>query len=143
MTNITLYITDKHATAGYRQATLDEIMTGARQALAARVRKGTVFTSPKVTADYLIARLGNLPYEVFTLIYLDTRHRFIACRSPNESRPRWSSWTFECWITSSSPAATPSALRREGSSKGARVAMNGRFENSYHGCLALIRTGHS
>ncbi len=28
-------------------------MTGARQALAAKVRKGTVFTSPKVTSDYL------------------------------------------------------------------------------------------
>jgi DNA repair protein RadC len=46
-------------------------MTGARQALATRVRKGTVFTSPKVTADYLIARLGQLQHEGFTLIYVD------------------------------------------------------------------------
>ncbi len=80
MSSINLYITDEHSASGYREATLDEIMTGARQALATRVRKGTVFTSPKVAADYLIARLGQLQHEVFTLIYVDSRHRFIACQ---------------------------------------------------------------
>src|SRR5271169_2619203 len=53
-------------------------MTGARQALSLHVRKGTVFSSPKITANYLTARLAQHPYEVFTLIYLDNRHRFIA-----------------------------------------------------------------
>ena len=80
MSSINLYTTDEHSSTGFRQATLDEIMTGARQALAARVRKGTVFTSPKVTADYLVARLGQLQHEVFTSIYVDSRHRFIACQ---------------------------------------------------------------
>jgi DNA repair protein RadC len=75
-----LYITDEHTATGYREATLDEIMTGARQALRSRVRRGTVFTSPKLTADYLIARLGQLHHEVFTLIYVDARYRFIACQ---------------------------------------------------------------
>ena len=78
MSNTILYTTDSHTATGYRQATLDEIMSGARQALNARVRRGTVFTSPKITADYLIARLAGLPHEVFTLIYVDNRHRFIA-----------------------------------------------------------------
>jgi len=78
---VNLYITDQNTSTGYRPATLDEIMTGARQALAARIRRGTVFTSPKVTADYLIARLGQLQYEVFTLIYVDSRHRFIAAQN--------------------------------------------------------------
>jgi DNA repair protein RadC len=55
-------------------------MTGARQALVARILKGTVFSSPKVTADYLIDRLGQLQFEAFTLICLDSRHRFIACQ---------------------------------------------------------------
>jgi DNA repair protein RadC len=55
----------------YREATLAEIMTGARQALSIRVRKGIVFNSPKVTADYLGARLGQLQHQVFTLIYVD------------------------------------------------------------------------
>jgi DNA repair protein RadC len=66
-----LLATDENTSTGYREATFDEIMTGARQALATRVRKGTVFTSPKVTADYLIARLGQLQHEGFTLIYVD------------------------------------------------------------------------
>jgi DNA repair protein RadC len=46
--------------------------------LSLHVRKGTVFSSPKITANYLTARLAQHPYEVFTLIYLDNRHRFIA-----------------------------------------------------------------
>jgi hypothetical protein len=79
ISKLTLYINDQHTTTGYREATLEEIMTGARHALSLRVRRGTVFTSPKITADYLTARLAELPYEVFTLIYIDKRHRFIAC----------------------------------------------------------------
>jgi hypothetical protein len=67
MSKTILYTTDSHTATGYREATLDEIMTGARQALATRVRKGTVFNSPKITANYLIARLAELPHEVFTL----------------------------------------------------------------------------
>lgn len=54
-------------------------MTGARQALAARVRRGTLLSSPRLTASFLTARLGTQSYETFTLIYLDNRHRMIAC----------------------------------------------------------------
>jgi DNA repair protein RadC len=78
MSKIILYTTDNNTTTGIREATLDEIMTGARQALSLHVRKGTVFSNPKITANYLTARLAQHPYEVFTLIYLDNRHRFIA-----------------------------------------------------------------
>jgi DNA repair protein RadC len=77
--SINLYISDEHTATGYREATLDEIMTGARQALRSRVRTGTVLSSPRMTANYLTARLAQHPYEVFTLIYLDNRHRLIAC----------------------------------------------------------------
>jgi hypothetical protein len=48
--SINHYITDEHAT-GYREATLDEIMTRARQALRNRVHKGTVLSSPRMTAN--------------------------------------------------------------------------------------------
>jgi DNA repair protein RadC len=78
MSKIILYTNDSNTATGIREATLDEIMTGARQALSLHVRKGTVFSSPKITANYLTARLAQHPYEVFTLIYLDNRHRFIA-----------------------------------------------------------------
>jgi DNA repair protein RadC len=80
MSSINLFIADEHASTGYREATFEEIMTGARRALNSRVRRGTVFSSPKITADYLIARLGGLEHEVFTLIYVDARYRFIACQ---------------------------------------------------------------
>jgi len=72
----TLFTTDG---SHYRAATLDEIMTGARQALSHRIRKGTLMDSPKATADYLTARLATREHETFTVIYLDNRHRLIAC----------------------------------------------------------------
>src|ERR1035441_3463114 len=64
----------------FRPATLEEIMTGARQALALalRIRKGTELTSPQRTRDYLMTRLATREFETFCVIYLDNRHRFIA-----------------------------------------------------------------
>ena len=79
MSSINLFIADDHTSTGFREATFEEIMTGARQALSSRVRRGTLLNSPRLTANFLIARLGQLPYETFTLIYLDNRHRMIAC----------------------------------------------------------------
>ena len=46
MNGTILYTTDSNAPNGFRRATLEEIMTGARQTLALRVRKGTELTSP-------------------------------------------------------------------------------------------------
>jgi DNA repair protein RadC len=74
-----LYTADVTAPTGYRPATLEEIMSGARHALALRVRKGTALTSPQRTRDYLMTRLATREFETFTLIYLDNRHRMIAC----------------------------------------------------------------
>ena len=54
MCKITLYTTDACTATGYREATLDEIMTGAKQAMSLRARKGTLFSSPRLTPDYLI-----------------------------------------------------------------------------------------
>ena len=75
-----LFIADELTTTGYREATLDEIMTGAKQALSLRFRKGALLTSPRLTADYLITRMATLPHEVFAIIYIDKRHRFIAAQ---------------------------------------------------------------
>jgi DNA repair protein RadC len=76
--NTMLYTTDGNTPTGFRPATLDEIMTGARQALALRVRKGIELTSPQRTRDYLTAHLATREHETFCLIYLDNRHRLIA-----------------------------------------------------------------
>jgi DNA repair protein RadC len=80
MSHTTLYITDTNTATGYREASLEEIMTTARQALNRKVHRGIGLTSPRVTRDYLIARLAEFPYEVFTLIYLDNHCRFIAAQ---------------------------------------------------------------
>jgi len=78
MSDITLYTTDPLTGTGYREATFEELMTAARQALSRKVRRGTGMTSPRVTADYLVARYAGLQHEVFTLIYLDNHCRLIA-----------------------------------------------------------------
>ena len=79
MTGTILYTTDVNAPKGFRPATLEEIMTGARQALALRIRKGTELTSPQRTRDYLMTRLATREFETFCVLYLDNRHRLIAC----------------------------------------------------------------
>jgi DNA repair protein RadC len=60
-----------------REATADEIITAARQALARRVRRGTELSSPKLTSDYLRMRLSTREHEIFVALYLDNRHRVI------------------------------------------------------------------
>jgi DNA repair protein RadC len=81
MSNIILYTTDEHSANGIREASFQEVLDAARLALAKRVRRGTGFTSPRVTADFLRVRLGSLEHEVFCLIYLTKRHQFIACEN--------------------------------------------------------------
>jgi predicted ABC-type ATPase len=63
MSNITLYTTDENCTNGIREASFQEVLDAARIALAKRVRRGTGFTSPRVTADYLRVRLSALDHE--------------------------------------------------------------------------------
>ena len=74
-----LYTTDPNATAGFREATFEELIAGARHALAIRVRKGSVMTSPRAARDYLTMRLAPRDHEVFTILFLDSRHRLIDC----------------------------------------------------------------
>jgi DNA repair protein RadC len=61
----------------WRPATGVEIIDAARAALARRVRRGTVLTSPAIVSDFLGVRLGTLEHEVFAALFLDTRHRLI------------------------------------------------------------------
>ena len=73
MSNINLYTSDSNTSTSYREATLEEILDAARQALSARMRKGTQLDSPKMTANFLISRFRNLEHELFTLIFLDSQ----------------------------------------------------------------------
>jgi DNA repair protein RadC len=74
-----LYTIDPNATTGFREATFEELIAGARHALAIRVRKGTVMASPNAARDYLTMRLAPRDHEVLTILFLDSRHRLIDC----------------------------------------------------------------
>jgi hypothetical protein len=76
MSKTILYTNDENAATGIREASFEEILDAARLALASRVRRGTGFTSPRVTADYLRVRPSTLDHEVFCVIYLTKRHQF-------------------------------------------------------------------
>lgn len=51
----------------------------ARRHLRESVSRDGAFTSPEITRDYLSAHLRDRRQEVFTCLFLDTRHRLIAC----------------------------------------------------------------
>ena len=49
-----------------------------RRYLASELRRPDVLAHPSACADYLRARIGAHPYEVFACLFLDQRHRVIA-----------------------------------------------------------------
>jgi DNA repair protein RadC len=51
----------------------------ARRYLACELERADALSDPAACADYLRARLGGYPYEVFCCLFLDSRHRVIAC----------------------------------------------------------------
>ena len=53
------------------------VLQMARRALAQRLTAAPVFDSPQMVKDYLQLHLGNLPHEVFAVLFLDSQHRLI------------------------------------------------------------------
>ena len=51
----------------------------AQQLLAAQARGSDVISSPAVLKDFLRARLGSLPHEVFAGVHLDAQNRVLDC----------------------------------------------------------------
>ena len=72
-----LCVSDTGAQSGYRAATFEEIMTGAKRVLSQRFRKGTRLDSPAATRHFLTVTLGAREYESFCCLFLDNRHRLI------------------------------------------------------------------
>ena len=50
-----------------------------RRYLACDLDRPDALTHPAACADYLRARIAAFPYEVFACLFLDNRHRVIAC----------------------------------------------------------------
>ena len=61
----------------YRPAAGDEILQAAQRLLARRVKGADPLGSPAEVRDFLRARLGALPHEVFAVVHLDARHAVI------------------------------------------------------------------
>lgn len=61
----------------YRPAEADEVLLAAQRLLAAQVRGSDVMSSPAMVKDFLQARLGNLPHEVFAVVHLDAQNRVL------------------------------------------------------------------
>lgn len=60
-------------------AQLLAIMEMARRSLVARMRERSLMNSPEAVESFLRLRIGSLQQEVFMSLYLDARHRLIAC----------------------------------------------------------------
>jgi DNA repair protein RadC len=62
-----------------KYAQLQAVLEMARRHLAERLRRGDALTDPKATRDYLRRRLADRQHEIFAVLFLDNRHRVIAC----------------------------------------------------------------
>lgn len=59
-------------------ALLQAALEMARRHLGERLERGQPLTSPGHSAEFLRARIGHHPYEVFAVLFLDNRHRVLA-----------------------------------------------------------------
>ena len=63
----------------YRQVSDDEVIAAALRIVSHRLVRGSALAHPRATWAYLALRFAGLEHEVFSCIYLDNRHRMIAC----------------------------------------------------------------
>jgi DNA repair protein RadC len=63
-----------------RRAQLAACLELARRHYAEPLRSMAALESPAATQRFLVAQLRDRPYEVFCCLFLDTRHRLIACQ---------------------------------------------------------------
>ena len=64
---------------GYASVSDNAVINAALELLSRRLAKGPLLSSPRAVKDYLRLRFADLQHEVFCLLYLDKRHRLIAC----------------------------------------------------------------
>lgn len=73
----TLYVRESDL---FREATPEETLSAAHQAIARRFRRGVALSSPGLVREYLRISLATLEYEVFCVLLLDTHHRLLSSR---------------------------------------------------------------
>jgi DNA repair protein RadC len=57
----------------------EAVVEAALEIMAAQLVRGDLLESPVATRKYLALRFSNLEHEVFCALFLDNRHRLIAC----------------------------------------------------------------
>jgi DNA repair protein RadC len=57
---------------------LQAVLELARRTIHEQMHNGAPLTSSRAARDYLSLRLAHLPYETFTILFLDARHSLIA-----------------------------------------------------------------
>lgn len=62
----------------YQPATADQILEAARLVVDQRMQRGMAFTTPQLVRSFMCTKLAGFEREVFAVVYLDCRHRFIA-----------------------------------------------------------------
>ena len=61
-----------------KRAELAAVIEMARRALSQRLAASPVFDAPAAVKDYVQLQLGELPHEVFAVLFLDSQHRLLA-----------------------------------------------------------------
>ena len=61
-----------------RELSPADILIKARELLSEQFSRGVAISSPKESADYLVSQLAALEHEVFSILFLDNRHRVIS-----------------------------------------------------------------
>lgn len=69
----------RETASGYTVVSDEAVIRTALELLSKRISRGPLLTSPRATRDYLRLRFADLQHEVFCVLYLDKRHRLIAC----------------------------------------------------------------
>jgi len=67
-----------HGMGDSKYAQLQAVFEMARRALDEQMRERDALASPQAVRDYLKLRLGSLPREVFTVLFLDAQNRVLA-----------------------------------------------------------------
>ena len=61
-----------------RELSSGDILTKARELLSEQFCRGEVISSPDDSREYLVSQLATLEHEVFSVLFLDNRHRIIS-----------------------------------------------------------------
>lgn len=62
----------------YRLATPDEVRNTALSILSGDMAEKPMLNSPNAVKDYLRLQIGDLPHEVFSVMFLDSQNRLLA-----------------------------------------------------------------